>query len=61
MTESAACGTAWKIASYWTLSNTMKVQATPSARPKSPTRLTTNALMAAFLAVWRVYQKPISR
>ena len=33
----------------------------PSAKPKSPTRLTTNALMAASLALRFWYQKPISR
>ena len=33
----------------------------PSMKPKSPTRLTTNALIAAALALGRSYQKPISR
>ena len=33
----------------------------PRAKPKSPTRLTTNALMAAALALGRSCQKPISR
>ena len=33
----------------------------PSAKPKSPTRLTTNALMAAAFASGFVYQKPISK
>ncbi len=33
----------------------------PSAKPKSPTRLTMKALMAAALADGRSYQKPISR
>ena len=33
----------------------------PSAKPKSPTRLTTKALIAAALADGRSYQKPISR
>jgi hypothetical protein len=33
----------------------------PSAKPKSPTRLTTKALMAAALADGFLYQKPISR
>jgi hypothetical protein len=33
----------------------------PSAKPKSPTRLTTNALIAAALAVGLWNQKPIRR
>jgi hypothetical protein len=33
----------------------------PSANPKSPTRLTTKALMAAALAAGRSYQNPINR
>ena len=33
----------------------------PSTNPKSPTRLTTKALMAAALAEGFLYQKPISR
>ncbi len=33
----------------------------PSANPKSPTRLTTKALIAAAFADGRSYQKPISR
>ena len=33
----------------------------PSAKPKSPTRLTTKALIAAALAEGFLYQKPISR
>ena len=33
----------------------------PSAKPKSPTRLTTKALIAAALAVGFWNQKPISR
>jgi hypothetical protein len=39
----------------------MKTAKMPSAKPKSPTRLTTNALMAAALADGFLYQKPISR
>ncbi len=35
--------------------------AIPSTKPKSPIRLTMNALRAAKVAVGRVYQKPISR
>ena len=40
---------------------TKKQPKMPSAKPKSPTRLTTKALMAAALALSRVYQKPMSR
>jgi hypothetical protein len=40
------------------ITNTAKM---PSAKPKSPTRLTTKALIAAASAVARSYQKPISR
>ena len=46
-----ACpGTAARMASIDTVPNTMKVAKMPSEKPKSPTRLTTNALMAAALA-----------
>ena len=50
-----------KITSNWTLSNTTNAAAIPSMKPKSPTRLTTNALIAAAQAEGLVYQKPISR
>ena len=33
----------------------------PSAKPKSPMRLTMKAFIAAALADGRVYQKPMSR
>ena len=33
----------------------------PSTKPKSPMRLTMNALRSAKIALGRVYQKPISR
>ena len=38
-----------------------KTRKMPSAKPKSPMRLTTNALIAAALADGRSYQKPIRR
>ncbi len=38
-----------------------KVRKMPSAKPKSPMRLTTKALIAAALADGRSYQKPIRR
>ena len=41
--------------------NTAKMPKMPSAKPKSPTRLTMKALMAAALAAGRSYQKPMSR
>ena len=41
--------------------NTKNTAMMPSAKPKSPTRLTTKALIAAALALGRSYQKPISR
>ena len=54
-------GTATRIVSIDTVPNTMKVAKIPSEKPKSPTRLTTNALIAAALALGLVYQKPMSR
>ena len=42
-------------------SNIMNTVKIPSAKPKSPTRLTKNALMAAALADGLLYQNPISR
>jgi uncharacterized membrane protein YebE (DUF533 family) len=41
--------------------NTRNTPKMPSAKPKSPTRLTTKALIAAALADGFLYQKPISR
>ena len=54
-------GAASKSWSRLTVLNTANSPKMPSAKPKSPTRLTTNALMAAALASGLVYQKPISR
>ena len=39
----------------------MKIAKMPSAKPKSPTRLTTKALIAAAFADGFWYQKPISK
>ena len=39
----------------------MKTEKIPSRKPKSPTRLTTNALIAAAFADGFWYQKPTSR
>ena len=42
----------------WNIQNTVMM---PSMKPKSPTRLVTNALIAAALAVGFLNQKPIRR
>src|SRR3954468_11650790 len=57
----AMAGAAANTASKSKVPNTAQIPKMPSAKPKSPTRLTTKALMAAALAEGRVYQKPISR
>ena len=44
-----------------TVPNTRNVPKMPSEKPKSPMRLTTNALSAAAFALGLWYQKPISR
>ena len=54
-------GVASRIAGIDTVPKTRNVPKMPSEKPKSPTRLTTNALIAAALAVGFWYQKPISR
>jgi hypothetical protein len=54
-------GAAAKIVSNWIDWNTAKQPKMPSAKPKSPTRLTMNAFIAAALAEGFLYQKPISR
>jgi len=59
--EPAMPGAAWRIAGIDTVPNTRKVPKMPSEKPKSPTRLTTNAFKAAALADGLWYQKPISR
>ena len=41
--------------------NTRKMATIPSANPKSPTRLTMKALIAAALALGRSYQNPIKK
>jgi hypothetical protein len=50
-----------KIVSRSIEAKSRKTPKMPRAKPKSPTRLTTNALMAAALAEGRWYQKPIRR
>ena len=54
--------TAWaKTWSYCREPNTAKISKTPKPNPKSPTRFTMNALVAASQAVLRSYQCPIRR
>ena len=55
--DGAAANTASK-SRVWNTAQTPKM---PKAKPKSPTRLTIKALMAAALAEGRVYQNPIKR
>jgi hypothetical protein len=50
-----------KISANWIVPNIQKTVMMPSAKPKSPTRLTTKALIEAALAVGFLNQKPISR
>ncbi len=57
----AMVGALAKIVSYSTELNRKKMPKMPSAKPKSPTRLTMKALIAAALADGLLYQKPISR
>ena len=45
----------------WIEPNIQKTVMMPSAKPKSPTRLTTKALIEAALALGFLNQKPISR
>ncbi len=61
MVEPAMLGAAARIAGIDTVLNTRKVPKMPSMKPRSPTRLTTKALIAAALAVGLRNQKPISR
>ena len=58
---SALFAAAAKMVSRSTVWNSRNVAKMPRAKPKSPTRLTRNALMAAALAAGLSYQKPISR
>ena len=61
MVDPAMAGAACRIAGIDTVPNTRKVPKIPSEKPKSPMRLTTNALRAAAFALGLWYQKPISR
>ena len=51
MVEPAIAGRGARIAGIETVPNTRKVPKMPSEKPKSPTRLTTNAFIAAALAL----------
>ena len=57
----AFAATAGKISANCTEPKAQNTVMMPSAKPKSPTRLTTKALMAAALALGFLNQKPISR
>ena len=59
--SSANPGVAAKTVSKPTELNRKNTAMMPSAKPKSPTRLTMKALIAAALAAGRSYQKPISK
>ena len=50
-----------KISSNWTDPNNAKTAKIPRANPKSPTRFTTKAFIAAACADSFLYQKPISK
>ncbi len=57
----AIAGAAAKTSSKPIVPKTAKTPTMPSAKPKSPTRFTTKALIAAAFADGFLYQKPISR
>src|ERR1051326_641736 len=57
----AKAGAAWNTGSKSSVPKMKNTPKMPSENPKSPTRLTMKALMAAALADGRSYQKPISR
>jgi hypothetical protein len=59
--DPAMCGAAARMAGIETVPKTRKVPKMPSEKPKSPTRLTMNAFIAAALADGLWYQNPISR
>jgi len=54
-------GAAARISGIEIVPNTRKVPKMPSMKPRSPTRLTTNAFIAAAFALGFLNQKPISR
>ncbi len=61
MLAPAIAGAAARISGIDTVPNTRNVPKMPSMNPRSPTRLTTKALIAAALALGFLYQNPISR
>ena len=61
MLDPTLSGAAARISGIETVPNSQKTPKIPSMKPKSPTRLTTNALIAAALALGFLYQKPISK
>ncbi len=61
MLDPAMPGAAARISGIDTVPKTRNVPNIPSMKPRSPTRLTTNALIAAALALGFLNQKPISK
>ena len=59
--DPAIPGAAARISGIETVPNTRNVPKMPSMKPRSPTRLTTNALIAAALALGFLNQNPIRR
>src|SRR3546814_17956246 len=59
--EPAMPGAAARISGIEPVLHTRKVQTTPTTTHRSPTRLATNALIAAALVLGFLYQQPISR
>ena len=61
MLEPTLSGAAASISGMETVPNNQNMPKIPSMKPRSPTRLTTNALIAAAFALGFLYQKPISK
>ena len=62
LSVSAACDAApAKTSWYCSVPKIAKISMTPKPNPKSPTRFTTNALVAASFADFRSYQCPINK
>ena len=54
-------GSFWKTSGKLSVPTVVQMAMIPSAKPRSPTRLTMKAFLAASAAERRRYQKPISR
>ncbi len=59
--DPAMFGAAWRISGIEIVPKTRKQAKMPRLKPKSPTRLTMNAFIAAAFALGLWYQKPISK